>query len=201
LPLLRRKKSNQPAAILIVCLKEGSAMSGPDHPETQPGEHVEIEPGYFPDELTEESDDTAQRSIKIESMTAMIARMEVSDKIKLALIGNKEARGLLIKDSNKIIVKNVMENPRLTDDEVIAYAGNKNLSGEVPRIIAGKKQFLKSYKIRCALVRNPKTPVPNVIKLMPTLTDHELRDLARSTAVSGIAKATARRLLTQRGKH
>jgi hypothetical protein len=95
----------------------------------------------------------------------------------------------------------VLENPRLTDDEVVTYAANKNLSGEVSRIIAGKKQFLKSYKIRCALVRNPKTPVPHVMKLIYTLTDHELRDLARSTAVAGIVKATARRLLTQRGKH
>jgi len=175
-------------------------MDEPDYPETEHDETA-VEPGYFPEDLTEESDDSAQRSIKIESMTAMVLRMEVSDKIKLALIGNKEARGLLIKDSNKVVVKNVLENPRLTDDEVISYAGNKNLSGEVVRIVSGKKHFLKSYKIRCALVRNPKTPVPSVMKLMPTLTDNELRDLARSTAVAGIVKVTARRLLTQRGRH
>ncbi len=175
-------------------------MDEPDDPETRPDE-TEVDPGDFPDELTRESEDSVHHSIKIESMTAMVLRMGVSDKIKLALIGNKEARGLLIKESNRVVVKNVLENPRLTDDEVIAYAGNKNLSSEVPRIISGKKQFLKSYKIRCALVRNPKTPVPAVIKLIPTLTEQELKDLARSTAVAGIVKTTARRLLTQRGKH
>ena len=41
---------------------------------------------------------------------------------------------------------NVLENPRVTDDEVISYAGNKNLSGEVTRIVANKKKFLKSLK-------------------------------------------------------
>ncbi|MBM4311724.1 MAG: hypothetical protein FJ119_12370 [Deltaproteobacteria bacterium] len=176
-------------------------MDEPDYPEIQPDGQEEIPKDYFSAELTEEVDENAHRTIKIESMTAMVLRMDVSDKIKLALIGNKEARSLLIKESNKVVVKNVLENPRLTDDEVIAYAGNKNLSGEVARIISAKKQFLKSYKIRCALVRNPKTPVPAVIKLMPTLTEHELKDLARSTAVTGIVKTTARRLLTQRGRH
>lgn len=176
-------------------------MDEPDYTEEQPEGQEDASGGDFPEDLTEESDDTIQRSIKIESMTAMVLRLDVSDKIKLALIGNKEARGLLIKESNKVVVKNVLENPRLTDDEVTVYAGNKNLSGEVTRIISGKRQFLKSYKVRCALVRNPKTPVPAVIKLMTTLPDQELKALARSTAVAGIVKVTARRLLTQRGKH
>jgi hypothetical protein len=175
-------------------------MDETDDPETRPDEK-EVDPGYFPDDLTQEHDDTVHHAIKIESMTAMVLRMDVSDKIKLALIGNKEARGLLIKESNKVVVKNVLENPRVTDDEVVLYAANKNLSGEVSRIIAGKKHFLKSYKVRCALVRNPKTPVPAVLKLMPTLTENELKDLARSTSVAGLVKTTARRLLTMRGKH
>jgi len=174
-------------------------MDESDYPETQPEDQEESSPDDFPDEVIEDFDD-GQHKIQVESMTAMVSRLPVSDKIKLALIGNKEARGLLIKESNKVVVKNVLENPRMTDDEVISYAGNKNLSGEVTRIVANKKKFLKSFQVRCALVKNPKTPVPNVMKIMPGLPDHELRGLARSTAVTGVVKLTARRILTQRGK-
>ncbi len=180
-------------------------MDESDYPETQPDEPEDQEgqeepsPDDFPEEVIEDFD-AGPGKIKVESMTAMVLRLAVSDKIKLALIGNKEARGLLIKESNKVVVKNVLENPRVTDDEVISYAGNKNLPGEVTRIIASKKKFLKAYKVRCALVRNPKTPVPNVLKIMPALPENELRTLARSTAVTNVVKVTARRILTLRGK-
>jgi hypothetical protein len=174
-------------------------MEESDYPETQPDEQEESFIETFPEELVEDFD-SGQAVIKIESMTAMVSRMAVGDKIKLALIGNKEARSLLIKESNKVIVKNVLENPRVTDDEVINYAGNKNLSAEVSRIVAGKKKFLQIFKVRCALVENPKTPIPAVMKILPGLPDHVLRELARSRSVTGVVKLTARRILTQRGK-
>ncbi len=177
-------------------------MDDSEYPETeQDGQEEQDEPNPddFPDEVIEDFDG-GQGAIKIESMTAMVGRLQVSDKIKLAIIGNKEARGLLIKESNKVVVKNVLENPRVTDDELIRYAGNKNLSGEVTRIISSKKKFLKSFKVRCALVENPKTPVPSVMKLMPGLPDNVLREHARSKSIAGIVKITARRILTQRGK-
>lgn len=174
-------------------------MEESDYPETQPDEQEESSIETFPEELIEDFD-SGHGAIKIDSMTAVVSRMAVSDKIKLSLIGNKEARGLLIKESNKIVVKNVLENPRVTDDEVISYAGNKNLSGEVTRIVASKKKFLQIFKVKCALVENPKTPVPAVMKIMPGLPDHVLRELARSRSVTGVVKLTARRILTQRGK-
>jgi len=180
-------------------------MDESDYPETQPDDPEEQEgqeepsSDDFSEELIEDFD-AGPEKIKVESMTSMVLRLPVSDKIKLALIGNKEARGLLIKESNKVVVKNVLENPRVTDEEIIGYAGNKNLPGEVARIIASKKKFLKAYKVRCALVRNPKTPVPNVMKLMPALPEHELRALSRSTAVANVVKITARRILSLRGK-
>jgi hypothetical protein len=174
-------------------------MQETDHPETQQGAQGQSSVGHFPAECIEETE-AAYSEIKVESMTAIVSRMAVSDKIKLALIGNKEARGLLIKDTNKAIVKNVLDNPRITDDEAIMYASNRNLSSEVPRILANKRQFLKIFKVRCALVKNPKTPVPQALKLLPALPEHVLKEIARSTGVAGVVKSTARRLLTQRGR-
>ena len=174
-------------------------MHESDYPETQPGEQEESCVDHFPDECVEEKETkTGQGSIKVESMTSMVSRLAVSDKIKLALIGNKEARGLLIKESNKVVVKNVLENPRVTDDEAIMYAGNRNLSSEVPRILANKRHFLKIFKVRCALVKNPKTPVPQALKLLPGLPEHVLKEISRSTGVAGVVKSTAKRFLAQR---
>ncbi len=83
-------------------------MDESEYPEKQPEdqeessaeEQEEPSPDDFPEEVIEDFDARPDR-IKIESMTSMVARLPVSDKIKLAIIGNKEARGLLIKESNK----------------------------------------------------------------------------------------------------
>jgi len=183
----------------IAMYSDYSEIQSEDQEEPSAEDQEESSAEDFSDEVIEDFDD-GQRAIKIESMTTMVAQLPVSDKIKLALIGNKEARGLLVKESNKVVVKNVLENPRVTDDEIISYAANKNLSGEVARIISSKKKFLKSFKVKCALVENPKTPVPAVMKIMPGLPDHVLKEHARSKSVAGVVKITARRILTQRGK-
>src|SRR5207253_1023300 len=52
------------------------------------------------------------------SLIRRIMFMTVKDRVKLALKGDREARGILIRDSNKIVATAVIHNPRLTDHEV-----------------------------------------------------------------------------------
>jgi hypothetical protein len=53
--------------------------------------------------------------------TQSIVKMNIPQKIRLALVGNQEARNLLIHDPNKVIALAVMRNPRLSEDEVMMY--------------------------------------------------------------------------------
>ena len=71
-------------------------MEESDYPETQPDAQEESSLDTFPEDLVEDFD-SGHGAIKIESMTAMVSRMAVGDKIKLALIGNKEARVMCVK--------------------------------------------------------------------------------------------------------
>jgi hypothetical protein len=48
----------------------------------------------------------------------VITRMSMSQKIKLAMSGAKDARGILIRESSKLIALSVLANPRLTIGEV-----------------------------------------------------------------------------------
>ena len=60
--------------------------------------------------------------------------MNVSEKIKLATKGNKEARGILIRDSNKLVsVRH--RSPRITDGEILTQAQNKVAVDDVLRVI------------------------------------------------------------------
>ena len=73
------------------------------------------------------------------SLYAQIVTMAVAEKVKLALRGNQDALQILIRDSNKMIRRCVLQNPRLTDSEVVAVAGNRSSDDESLRFIAGKR--------------------------------------------------------------
>ncbi|HET9450533.1 MAG TPA: hypothetical protein VFO83_06605, partial [Aggregicoccus sp.] len=50
-----------------------------------------------------------------QNLTQRIMKMSISEKIKLATLGNKEARGQLMRDSNKLVAVAVIRSPRITD--------------------------------------------------------------------------------------
>ena len=153
----------------------------------------------FPQEFTEEQPEETRQKV-FESLYRRVLNMGVSEKIKLATLGNREARNLLIKDANKAVVLAVIGSPKLTEEEVASYAGNKNMAPDVIRIISEKREYLKLYPVRLALVNNPKTPLPSAIRLLATLTEKDLKAIGKSKNVPSAVALHARRTLAVRGK-
>ena len=151
----------------------------------------------LPRELIEESDEPKPEKL-FESLYQRLIAMGVNDKIRLATLGNKEARNLLIKDPNRLVVNAVLSSPKLTEDEVVGFAANKNLAKEVANLIATKKEYLKNYAIKVALVNNPKTAVPTAVKLMQFLLEKDVRNVAKSKGISNVVVSAARRIITQK---
>jgi hypothetical protein len=126
--------------------------------------------------------------------------MGVSEKIKMALTGDKEWRSIFLKDANKLVNTAVLKNPRVTDGEVLAVAKNKTSSEELIRIILLNKEWMKLPVIRSALVSHPKTPVASALRFMDSLTTKELKDLGKSKSVSQVVVSAARRVLAEKAK-
>ena len=128
-----------------------------------------------------------------------IMGMGVSEKIRLALTGNKEARTILARDPNKLILSFLIQNPRMTETEILQIAKGKSIPKEIISIITKKKEWMKKYPVRLTVVHNPKTPLPVALKLLYTLRDHDLRKIGRSKDVSVYLSANARKILITRG--
>lgn len=126
-----------------------------------------------------------------------VSAMSVVQKIKLAMIGNREARNILINDSNKVVLKCVIKNPRITEEEVMSLASSKTVSDEILREISNKKEWTKNYNIQRCLVFNPKTPVPVGIKYLKFMREKDVKILASSRAVSNALRSAAVRRLVQ----
>ena len=125
----------------------------------------------------------------------MALGMGVSDKIKMALTGDKEWRNIFLKDPNKLVSSAVLKNPRITEGEVLVVAKNKSSSDELIRLITLNREWVKHYEIKKALVMHPRTPLPKSLRYMIILTEKDLKNLAKSRGISQVIVNNARRML------
>ncbi len=166
---------------------------------------VEPEPEPTPEPVEEkkveddiEEDDDFEDEIDEENLSKYqeLQEMSVSDKIKMALTGDKEWRTLLIRESNKQVNTAVLRNPRISEGEVLAVAKNRSSSEELIRIILLNRDWVKLYEMKKLLVIHPRTPLQAAMRFMTFLTEKDIRTLAKSRNVSQPIVNNARRILT-----
>ena len=153
----------------------------------------------FAKELIEESEEDDELG-DTSNLFALVQKMNVMQKIKLARMGNKEARGLLIRDRNKIVATAAIRSPKITENEVEGFAKARNVSDDVLRIISSNREWTKNYGVKIALATNPKCPVPTAMKFLNFLMERDLRNIMKSKDVPGPIATQARRILQKKGK-
>jgi hypothetical protein len=128
------------------------------------------------------------------SLIRRIMFMTVKDRVKLGMKGDREARSILIRDSNKIVATAVINNPRITDHEVENIAGMRTVSEEVLRLIGMNRSWTRSYPIIHNLARNPKTPLPTAFHILPHIRSKDLKNLTQNRNISEGVRRQAYRL-------
>ena len=132
------------------------------------------------------------------SMIRRIMLMNTRDRIKLAMKGDREARSVLIRDSNKIVSSGVVNNPRITEQEIENIAAMRTISDDVLRLIALNRVWARSYSIIHNLARNPRTPIPTVLNILPRIRTRDLKNLAQNRNVPEGIRRQALRLSAAR---
>jgi hypothetical protein len=151
-------------------------------------------PGQAPPIAQTATAETPQRQTLIQK----VDRMSTVEKIKAALMGNQEMRMILIRDSNKLVSRAVLQSPKLSDTEIEAYASAKNVSEEVLRLIAANRAFMKTYAVVRALINNPRAPIDITLPLMNRLYEKDLKFLTVNRNVPDVIRGTAIKLLQQK---
>ncbi|MFQ5457974.1 MAG: hypothetical protein ACE5FC_05930 [Myxococcota bacterium] len=155
--------------------------------------------GDLPDELLEEVEAAAnEHKFDQHNLMSMVKMLTVFQKIKLALLGNREARGILVRDRNKVVATATVQNPKLTETEVIGFSKSKDVCDEVLRLIARNRDWTKVYQVQLGLASNPKTPLVFAMKFLAYVKERDLRNLAKSKDILPQVNAQARRLLNQK---
>jgi hypothetical protein len=135
---------------------------------------------------------------KRQTLLQRLAIMTVSQRVQFAIKGGSEARRTLIRDSNKVVQRAVLQSPRLTDQEVEAFASMSSLTDEILRVIAKNRNFRKNYVVVRNLMNNPKTPLDVSLHMLPILNAIDLKRLCTNKNIPETLRTTANKLQRQR---
>jgi hypothetical protein len=152
---------------------------------------------HLPDDLLRELGLDTQQA---RNLFNLIQQMTIGERLKLALKGGRDARSILIRDANKLVQRFVLQNPRLTDDEVLGMCRNRNIDSDVLRVVGENRDWTKNYQIRLGLAANAKTPLVIALSFVQSLVEKDIRLLAKSRNVSSAVSSKARRILVEREK-
>ena len=132
------------------------------------------------------------------SLIRRIMFMNAKDRMKLAMKGDREARSILIRDSNKVVCSSVVKNPRITEQEIEGISAMRTVADEVLRLIAMNRSWARSYTIIHNLARNPRTPIPTAMNILPRIRTKDLHQLSQNRNVSETVRRQAYRLAQAR---
>jgi hypothetical protein len=129
-----------------------------------------------------------------QTLIQRLAKMTVAQRVQFAMKGGSEARRTLIRDNNKVVQRAVLQSPRLTDQEVEAFAAMSSLTDEILRNIANNRNFRKNYTVVRNLINNPKTPIDVTLHMLPILNAIDLKRLTTNKNVPETLRTTAAKL-------
>ncbi len=128
------------------------------------------------------------------SMISRIMNMNMKDRMKMAMKGNREARNILIRDPNRVVAQAVANNPMLTEQEVERISKMRTVPEDVLRQIATNKNWARKYIIIHNLAINPRTPVGNAMTILARLQLRDLLMIAKNRNVPDAVRRHAKRI-------
>ena len=124
--------------------------------------------------------------------------LTLGERKSLARRSSRFALDRLLRDPHPDVIRNVLVNPRLTEDDVVRLAARRPAFSDVLTEIARHADWSQRARVRRALVQNPFTPADVAVPLVRLLIRPELVEVMSAPAVPAIVRAAAKELLERR---
>jgi hypothetical protein len=162
-----------------------SAEAGKEEPKAEPKER----------EVKNEEEPQEEQSTVL---WKLIGQMNMAQKVRLAMVGDINARKLLIRDVKRSVYMTVLRSPRLTEKEIASFAKNKALNEDIIRFIASNRDWTKAYGTKMGLIFNPKCPPSQAINFVRTVRHNDLMKIARAKDVPAYVSRAAKQILERK---
>jgi len=113
-----------------------------------------------------------------EQLLARLAQLPLGQKITLARRGPARVAGALLAEGHAQVVSIVLDNPYLTEAQILRVLSREKLPAPVIPAIVGHRKWSITYNVRLALVRQRSAPLAAILSYLPELTVSDLRELA-----------------------
>ena len=97
-------------------------------------------------------------------------------------------------DPNPMVIRQLLVNPRITEEDVVKIAARRPNHANVLTEIFKNKKWLASYKIKHSIAANPYTPIGISRQIIPFLLQGDLKELEQNGSVADELKTEARRI-------
>lgn len=124
--------------------------------------------------------------------------LTLGERRSLARRPNRAAFEKLLADPHPMVIRLLLANPKMIEDDAVRLASRRPARAEVIREVAGTHRWLSRTRVRMAILHNPGSPPDIAIPLVGLCTRSQLRELLESTAAQLSVRATARELLDRR---
>lgn len=113
-----------------------------------------------------------------EQLVARLPQLPLGQKITLARRGPGRVAGALISEGHAQVVQIALNNPFLTEAQVLKSLAREKVSPAIVQAVANHGKWSQGYNVRLAIVRNLSAPLSIVLGFLPQLTVSDLRELA-----------------------
>lgn len=127
-----------------------------------------------------------------------LTALPVAQRIRVAFRGNREERLFLVRDTNRLVSTAVLKSPKTNEADAETIANMKNVSEDVLRAVAQRREWMKKYSLMSAIVRNPRSPIDVTLPLVLRLSPREQTLLSTDRNVPEAVRVTAKRACQRR---
>lgn len=123
--------------------------------------------------------------------------LTVGERRSLARRPNRQMFEKLLFDPHPLVMRQLLENPRLTEDDVVRLLVRRPLRMEVVTELT-RTEWLVRARVRMALLQNPYAPLSVTMPLLIVCTRTELANIIENTLAPKVLRCSAVELMERR---
>jgi hypothetical protein len=121
--------------------------------------------------------------------------LTVGERRSLARSNNRRVLEKLLRDPHPLVLRQLLGNPRLTEDDVVRLAARRPLHSTIAPTLAESPRWLRRPRVRLTLLLNPGTPEPISMPLLAVCTRPELLEVVHGVDAPLTLRGAAQELL------
>lgn len=125
----------------------------------------------------------------------VLDHITLGEKRGLAKASKRDTLDRLIYDPDPHVIRSLLNNPRITERDVLKMASKRPTSGEVLTEIFSNKKWSERYSIKKALVKNPFTPTRLSLGLVNFMLVQDLKEISKDGTIHPSIRKAAEDIL------